>query len=70
MIGNTCLLGQIATFIEALGLSYREVVYEIPYRNLLIMSKDKSRPCYGKKVVQTTGREMMMRRMQMLSGSE
>lgn len=60
------MFGQIATFIESLGLTYREVVYEIPYRNLLLMQKDKSRPCYGTKVVKTTGKDMAARRRQML----
>lgn len=35
------MLGQIATFMESLHLSYDEVVYKIPYRNLVIMQKDK-----------------------------
>lgn len=62
MIGNACLFGQIASFIEALGLTYDEVVYKIPYRNLLMMQRDKLRPCYGQKVVKTTGKEMLARR--------
>lgn len=44
VIGNDCLLGQIATFQESLHLSYHEVLDEIPYRNLIIMQKDKLRP--------------------------
>ena len=47
VIGNDCLLGQIATFQEALHLSYREVFEEIPYRNLIIMQKDKLRTLYN-----------------------
>lgn len=43
VIGNDCLLGQVATFQESLHLSYREVLEEIPYRNLIIMQKDKLR---------------------------
>ena len=43
VIGNDCLLGQIASFMENLHLSYKEVVCEIPYRNLVIMQKDKQR---------------------------
>ena len=35
------MLGQVATFMEALHLTRREVVEEIPYRTLLIMSRDK-----------------------------
>lgn len=64
MIGNECLLGQIASFMEALGLSYDEVVYKIPYRNLLIMQKDKIRPCTGIKVKRITGKDMAARRRQ------
>ena len=41
------MLGQIATFMEVLHLSYNEVVNEIPYRNLLIMQKDKLHTVYG-----------------------
>lgn len=47
VIGNDCLLGQIATFQESLHLSYHEVLDEIPYRNLIIMQKDKLRPLYN-----------------------
>ncbi len=36
-----------------LGLSYTEVMEVIPYRNLVIMQKDKLRPCYGDKMVET-----------------
>lgn len=43
VIGNDCLLGQIASFMENLHLSYDEVVNKIPYRNLVIMQKDKQR---------------------------
>lgn len=43
VIGNDCLLGQIATFQETLHLTYDEVVNKIPYRNLMIMQKDKLR---------------------------
>lgn len=46
-IGNNCLLGQIASFIENLHLSYDEVMYKIPYRNLVIMQKDKLHTVYG-----------------------
>lgn len=56
------MLGQIASFMEALGLTYDEVVHKIPYRNLLIMQKDKAHPCYGTKVTKTTGKSMAQRR--------
>lgn len=47
VIGNDSLLGQIATFQESLNLTYHEVLDEIPYRNLIIMQKDKLRPLYN-----------------------
>ena len=40
------MLGQIATFMENLHLTYREVVHEIPYRNLVVMSADKLHAVY------------------------
>lgn len=40
-------MGQVATFMENLHLSYDEVMYRIPYRNLVIMQKDKLHVCYG-----------------------
>ncbi|TWV64057.1 hypothetical protein FSA05_00080 [Parabacteroides distasonis] len=46
-VGNNCLLGQIASFIENLHLSYDDVVYKIPYRNMIIMQKDKLHTVYG-----------------------
>ena len=47
VIGNDCLLGQIATFQESLHLSYHEVLDGIPYRNLIIMQKDKLKTLYN-----------------------
>lgn len=52
------MLGQIATFVETLHLSYKDVL-EIPYRNLIIMSRDKLHVVYGTKVRKMTGREML-----------
>ena len=46
-IGNDCLLGQIASFMENLHLTYQEVLEKIPYRNLVIMQKDKLRTATG-----------------------
>lgn len=56
-IGNDCLLGQIASFMEQLNLTYDEVVCKFPYRNLLIMQKDKLRACYGEKMTEVTSSE-------------
>lgn len=58
VIGNDCLLGQIATFQESLHLSYHEVLNEIPYRNLIIMQKDKLRTLYNsEKMVEMSDEE-------------
>lgn len=40
-----------------LHLSYDEVVYKIPYRNLLIMQKDKLHVCYGEVMQEVTEEE-------------
>ena len=40
-------MGQIATFMDSLHLTYKEVVEVIPYRNLLLMNKDKQRVTYN-----------------------
>ncbi len=45
------MLGQIATFMETLHLTYNEVLHEIPYRNLVIMAKDKQRAVYDSDVM-------------------
>lgn len=58
VIGNDCLLGQIATFQESLHLTYHEVLDEIPYRNLIIMQKDKLRTLYNsEKMVEMSDEE-------------
>lgn len=56
------MLGQIATFMDNLHLSYDEVVYKIPYRNLVIMQRDKIRVVYGEKVRKVSGKELAVRR--------
>ena len=40
-------MGQIASFMENLHLTYKEVLEIIPYRNLVIMQKDKLRTATG-----------------------
>jgi hypothetical protein len=59
LIGNETLLGQIATIMDALHLTYTEVFEKIPYRNLLIMQKDKLHEACGKVIKKTTGKELM-----------
>lgn len=48
--------------METLHLTYDEVVREIPYRNLLLMQKDKLHVVYGTKVNRISGKEMAQRR--------
>ena len=57
VIGNVTLLGQIATIIEILHLSYEEVVFKIPYRNLIIMQKDKLHTVYGEVMEEVSDEE-------------
>jgi len=60
--GNETMLGQVATFMESLGLSYEDVVYKIPYRNLLIMQKDILHSVSGDLIVERTGRDLLNRK--------
>lgn len=62
-IGNETLMGQIASFMEGLHLSYREVFERIPYRNLILMQKDKLHIVTGSIVRETQGRDMIERKM-------
>lgn len=55
-------MGQIATFIENLHLSYEEVVYKIPYRNLVIMQKDKLHVTTGDVLHEVSDGEMFKNR--------
>lgn len=48
--------------MENLHLSYDEVVYRIPYRNLLVMQRDKLHVVYGGKVEIVSARSMMDRK--------
>lgn len=57
------MLGQIASLMDTLKMSYHEVVFEIPYRNLLIMQKDKIHIVTGTLIQQTSGKEMAKRRI-------
>lgn len=58
------MLGQVATFMEALHLTYDEVWDKIPYRNMLVMTKDKMHSADKDDVItKTSGKEAMKRRM-------
>lgn len=48
--------------METLHLTYREVVEEIPYRNLVMMQKDKLHVVYGDKIEEVTARSMAGRK--------
>lgn len=60
--GNATLLGQVATFMDNLHLTYNEVMDEIPYRNLIIMQKDKLHVVYGDKIQEVSARSMAGRK--------
>jgi hypothetical protein len=62
MIGGRTLIGQIATFIDSLHLSYHEVMDMIPYRVLVIMSKDRMHEAYGEVVHRISGKELAQQR--------
>ena len=47
IIGNDIMHGQIATFMENLHLSYKEVFEIIPYRNLNLMQQNKLHEASG-----------------------
>ena len=48
--------------MENLHLTYREVLEEIPYRNLVIMQKDKLRVAYGDVMQEVTDEEFFKNR--------
>lgn len=55
------MMGQIATFMEALKLSYYDVVYKIPYRNLLLMQKDILHQVTGDLIIEREGQYLLNR---------
>lgn len=62
VVGNDTMLGQIASFMENLHLSYKEVFEVIPYQNLIIMQKDKLHEVYGTVIKEGSGKDMASRR--------
>lgn len=52
------MLGQIASFMDALHLSYDEVFEKIPYRNLLMMQKDKLHESFGDVIKKTSSKDL------------
>lgn len=61
MIGNETMMGLIATFMETLKLTYNEIVYRIPYRNLLLMQKDILHQVTGDLIIERDGRYLLNR---------
>lgn len=57
------MMGQIATIMENLHLSYKEVVDEIPYRTLMMMQADKVRILTGTIVKKMSGKDFASRRI-------
>lgn len=50
-------MGQVASFMDNLHLTYTEVLEVIPYRNLVIMQKDKLRVAHGDVMQEVTDEE-------------
>ncbi|WP_165021470.1 hypothetical protein [Dysgonomonas sp. ZJ279] len=50
--------GQIATFIDNLHLSYKEVFEVIPYRNLIMMQQNKLHEAFGDIMKKTSSNEL------------
>ena len=48
--------------MENLHLSYDDVVYRIPYRNLVMMHRDKMHEVYGDRIENVTARSMCGRK--------
>nr|DAU59684.1 MAG TPA: hypothetical protein [Bacteriophage sp.] len=55
------MIGQVATFMETLKLTYNEIVYRIPYRNLLLMQKDILHQVTGDLIIERDGRYLLNR---------
>lgn len=48
--------------MDSLHLTYDEVVNQIPYRNLIIMQRDKQHEVFGDVVKMISGKELAQRR--------
>ncbi|WP_459190530.1 hypothetical protein ACGE0T_10835 [Parabacteroides sp. APC149_11_2_Y6] len=63
IVGGETITGQIASFIENLNLSYKEVYEELPYLLLVLMMADKPRTVYGDgektEVKKMSGKELL-----------
>lgn len=67
IVGGETITGQIASFIENLNLSYKEVYEELPYLLLVLMMADKPRMVYGggekTEVKKMTGKELLKQKI-------
>lgn len=67
IVGGETITGQIASFIENLNLSYKEVYEELPYLLLVLMMADKPRMVYGDgektEVKKMTGKELLKQKI-------
>lgn len=61
--GGHTLVGQMASFMESLKLSYREVFEVIPYEQLLLMQRDKLHIVYGDRIEYVSARDRMKSKM-------
>lgn len=66
VVGGETIAGSIASFMENLHLSYREVFEEIPYLLLLLMMADKPRAVYENEdqaeVKKMSGKELLRKK--------
>lgn len=53
------MLGQVASFMESLHLTYDEVLNKIPYRTLVVMQRDKLHTVYGDVKKEITENELL-----------
>lgn len=53
------MLGQVATLMDSLHLTCSEVLDGIPYRNLLLMQRDKAHVVYGAIVRKVSARDRL-----------
>lgn len=52
--------------MDGLHLTYDEVVYKIPYRNLVLMQKDKVHVAYGDVIKHKTGKDLAKERREII----
>lgn len=67
IVGGNTIVGSIASFMENLHLSYKEVYSELPYLLLLLMSADKPKAIHESEdsveVKKMSGKELMRQKL-------